>query len=321
MGRMTDTQLTPLAAFGGARPPAPDWFRALGAAPPEAGQITVANAPIEYFIWGERGAPGLLLLHGNRAHARWWGPVAPLLAQSGFRVAAMSFSGMGGSGWRAAYHTGQLIEEMFAVMRMAGLCEAASLPFIGAHSFGAMVSALAAQSRGAELGGVVLVDSAVGPVQLDLPEGFSRNPRVYDSLEAALVRFRLAPPQPCRELYIMDEVGRQALVQDGEVWRWRFDPYFWDKLTYGSSWDAIAAPACKLAFIYGETSGILTSARLAAQRGQAPAGTPFIGIPEAGHHVMMDQPFALTAAMRAVYACWQNDIVPMKTSVPVSTPR
>jgi pimeloyl-ACP methyl ester carboxylesterase len=318
---MTDPLLTPLAEFDGSRPPAPGWYKVLGAISPEVGQITVEGAAIEYFAWGARGAPGLLLVHGNRAHARWWGPVAPLLAQSGFRVAAMSFSGMGGSAWREAYHTDQLIQEMFAVMQAAGLYEAGSPPFIGAHSFGAMVTALAAQSRGAELGGVVLVDTAVGPKQLELPADFSRNPRVYESLEAALIRFRLAPPQPCHALYLLDEVGRQALVQDGATWRWCFDPYFWDKLTHGSAWDAIAAPACKLAFINGETSAILTPARLAAQRARAPAGTAFIGIPEAGHHVMLDQPLALTAAMRAIYACWQHDIAPAKRSAAASTPR
>jgi pimeloyl-ACP methyl ester carboxylesterase len=34
--------------------------------------------------------------------------------------------------------------------------------------------------------------------------------------------------------------------------------------------------------------------------GQTPFGTPFVDIPEAGHHVMVDQPLALVAALRAL---------------------
>ena len=43
--------------------------------------------------------PGLLLVHGNAAHAYWWSFIAPLLARD-YNVAAMDLSGMGDSGWR-----------------------------------------------------------------------------------------------------------------------------------------------------------------------------------------------------------------------------
>jgi len=39
-------------------------------------------------------------------------------------------------------------------------------------------------------------------------------------------------------------------------------------------------------------------------RGLYPEGTPFIGIPEAGHHIMADQPLALIAALRTCFAYW-----------------
>lgn len=35
-----------------------------------------------------------------------------------------------------------------------------------------------------------------------------------------------------------------------------------------------------------------------------PAGTPMIAIPDAAHHVPIDQPLALVAALRAVLAGW-----------------
>ena len=31
-----------------------------------------------------------------------------------------------------------------------------------------------------------------------------------------------------------------------------------------------------------------------------PSGTPFVAVPEAGHHLMVDQPLAVVAALRAL---------------------
>ena len=39
-------------------------------------------------------------------------------------------------------------------------------------------------------------------------------------------------------------------------------------------------------------------------RAHAPPGSPFLAIPEAGHHVMLDQPLALVSALRALLASW-----------------
>ena len=61
----------PLAPFHGEVPPAPDWFRKAVATPYETGSVTVKGANVTYQRWGRRGAPGLLLVHGNGAHAHW----------------------------------------------------------------------------------------------------------------------------------------------------------------------------------------------------------------------------------------------------------
>jgi pimeloyl-ACP methyl ester carboxylesterase len=39
-------------------------------------------------------------------------------------------------------------------------------------------------------------------------------------------------------------------------------------------------------------------------RSHAAFGTPFIEIPEAEHHVLLDQPLALISALRALFAAW-----------------
>jgi pimeloyl-ACP methyl ester carboxylesterase len=265
-----------LARFAGARPPAPRWYEALRSDLPQEHRVTVAGAAIEVLTWGELGRPGILLVHGNRAHARWWGPVAPLLARD-YRVASLSLSGMGGSDWR----------------------------------FGGISAAKAVRLRGHELAGVAFVDSFIVPPSMRatgrLPKPRGRH---YPDLASALARFRLSPSQPNDASYILDDVARAGLIEDEDGrWRWRFDPAFMQKLVLQNldmdeAWDMVTDPPCPVGFVFGERSALATPKIVAAQRARARAGTPSIGIPEAWHHVMFDQPFALVTVLRSLAACW-----------------
>ena len=116
----------PLADFGGARPPAPDWFERAVEDAPERSTVEVQGAAIETLAWGRIGDPGLLLMHGNGAHADWFSFIAPSLAREGRRVVAMSFSGMGRSGWRDKYSVAQWSDETIAVVEAATLLIAAA---------------------------------------------------------------------------------------------------------------------------------------------------------------------------------------------------
>ncbi|MHB8285667.1 MAG: alpha/beta fold hydrolase, partial [Caulobacteraceae bacterium] len=83
----------PLARFHGERPPAPAWFAAALAQAPDRSFVPVEGVNIELLAWGERGRPGLLFLHGGRAHADWFSFIAPFFADD-YRVGAVSMSGM-----------------------------------------------------------------------------------------------------------------------------------------------------------------------------------------------------------------------------------
>ncbi|MBU6299282.1 MAG: hypothetical protein KJS68_13670, partial [Alphaproteobacteria bacterium] len=63
---------TPLAELAGAPPPAPGWFAEAVAMAPERRSVEVEGASIHYLRWGDKTRPGLLLVHGNAAHAYWW---------------------------------------------------------------------------------------------------------------------------------------------------------------------------------------------------------------------------------------------------------
>ncbi len=47
---------------------------------PSAARARSTGANIELLTWGEVGKPGLILVHGNSAHADWWSFIAPFLA-------------------------------------------------------------------------------------------------------------------------------------------------------------------------------------------------------------------------------------------------
>jgi hypothetical protein len=46
-------------------------------------------------------------------------------------------------------------------------------------------------------------------------------------------------------------------------------------------------------------------AELLADSPAAVAGVPFVEVPEAQHHVLLDQPLALVTALRAVFGSWR----------------
>ena len=312
------------------RPVAPAWFDAALAQAPERTHLVVEGAEIEVLIWGERGKPGLLLLHGLTAHADWWSFLAPLLAQ-GRRVVAFSLSGMGRSGWRDAYSFEQYSREAMAVAEATGLFESSVPPILIGHSFGSFVTRMAAHALGARLGGIVLVDGALAAGKNDdeyaeVPRRGHRH-RVYPALEQAVARFRFVPAQPCENPYIVDFLARTSVglvpaVHGGDGWSWRFDPDLRAKTSASPTADLLAAVECRIALLFGERSQLMTPGRVDLIRRHTPRDAPWIVIPDAGHHVMVDQPLALVAALRSLLESWQpaanfeHSFTPPRSSVP-----
>ncbi|MGH7017284.1 MAG: alpha/beta fold hydrolase [Caulobacteraceae bacterium] len=153
------------------------------------------------------------------------------------------------------------------------------------------------------------------------PQHRSRPNRIYPSLESALARFRFMPPQVPGNLFIADFIARRSLKRapmpqgevaadgGGEGWTWRFDPAFWEKLDRSGMTEAGSARA-PLAHIYGDRSEIIRRhSQPPGGFGGGPSlfapGTPTVIIPDSEHHIMVDQPLALVAALRALIAAWK----------------
>ena len=296
----------PLAPFDGLLPPAPEWFTAAMADEPQRFAVPVQGTPIETLAWGRTGDPGLLLLHGNGAHADWYSFIGPLL-KAGRRVVAMSFSGAGGSGWRTQYSVAQWADEALAVAEAAGLFQAGVLPTVVAHSFGGFPLMNLAARHGDRLARAVIVDTPLRPPSATegrrrhRAEGL-RSSRVYASEAEALRRFRFLPPQGCAHPFIADVIARRSLKQvagpDGQPgWTWRFDPFLFRHFEFGRPYRDLKAARCPVTLVRGGHSRLITPELMALAVSLAPSGTPVLELPDADHHVMVDQPLAFAALL------------------------
>jgi len=297
----------PLTPFDGAIPPAPQWFTRIVAVEPESAFVTVDGAKIHYLRWGDRSKPGLLLVHGNAAHAYWWSFIAPYLARD-YNVAALDFSGMGDSDWREEYSMEVFAREELAVCEAAGMFAPDEPPIIVAHSFGGFVTMLTAALHGDRLAGTVIVDSPVNPP--DRPGGPPKREikphHIYPTMAAALARFRLMPPQSCDNLYLVDWVGRRSLKNVQGGFTWKFDPAIWQRFSIGDTAARLRDTKCRIAIFRGENSVLMPPEIGEYMFNLLGRAAPVVTIPEAQHHVMLDQPLALVSALNALLADWDH---------------
>jgi pimeloyl-ACP methyl ester carboxylesterase len=315
----------PLAPFKGAEPPAPEWFKWAIAQEPQRTMVPSHGTRLEALTWGEEGRPGLLLAHGNSAHADWWSFIAPYLAKD-YRVTSMSLAGMGASDWRETYRFHDFADDAEAVARATGLYAGGRKPIYIGHSFGGGQVFFTAARYPERMHAAILVDTGFGgppPEVLEerkkrqellanIPTA-DRPSRIYPTLEAALARFRLMPPQPAENHYILDFIARRSLRRaplpdgSGEGWTWKFDPEMWEKLdrtdgTFGGVFPELKVP---MVHLYGDKSRIIER-RAAGEPGFLTGQVQEIEIPDSHHHVMIDQPLALVAALRTVLATWPH---------------
>jgi pimeloyl-ACP methyl ester carboxylesterase len=283
----------------------PGWFTAALAAPADEGSVDVAGARIAYRAWGPAGAPGLVLVHGTGAHARWWDHIAPFLEAEGFRVVALSMSGHGDSDWRDRYSLDQWSEEVMAV---ASAARASGPPVIIGHSLGGGVALHAAGRFGGMLAGIVVIDTAVheGPLPAEMtgPEmGFGVG-RTYPSREAVLARFRLVPEHQVLP-YVREHIAAWSVtLRENGQWGWKFDQSLFAKMTAPPEPPAAAQrPGCRVA-IFRAQHGLMTADMVDLLRGRLGQPAPAVEIPAAGHHVLLDEPLSLVTALRTVLASW-----------------
>lgn len=280
----------------------PEWFhRALQAERTE-GSVQVNGCPVHYLEWGDRSKPSLLMVHGNGAHA-WWFLSTGVLLSEHFHCVAMTFTGMGDSGWRERYDLQSMVDDIVGVVEGLQLHK----PVLVAHSFGGMVSVPTAVALGDRLGALVIVDFVVRPASkvrewfADAPA--SRPTAVRPTKEAVLKRFRLLPPQPCPNQWLVDFIADKSVRPVAGGWTWKFDPAIYDNMLLGTEHERMTRTmTTPLGLIYGEHTAEFEQGELADMLEILPEGTAVAPLPQSGHHVMLDQPQGFAELVRRVIA-------------------
>jgi pimeloyl-ACP methyl ester carboxylesterase len=286
----------------------PGWFGKALLTPYTEGTVEVQGTDIHYLEWGERGLPGLVFVHGGAAHAHWWSYLAPFFAER-WHAVALDLSGHGDSGRRDEYSHDLWAHEVLSIADAVGF---PGPPVIVGHSLGGVVTIETAASHSEQIAGTVVVDSPVRGPDPESERGASgrspfRKPGVYPDKESAVSRFRLIPEQPIQNQYIVDHIAGHSVVETDAGWTWKFDPHVFDQ-TLVSLHEELAAITGRIALLRGEHSVVVPEDVAEYMYGLLDRNAPVASIPDAHHHLIVDQPLAFVSALRTLLADWEHSV-------------
>ena len=225
-----------------------------------------------------------------------------------WHAVAIHLSGHGDSGRRSSYSHAEWAAEVMRVAEDAGF---PGPPVIVGHSLGGMVTIQTAATYGDRLAGAVIVDAPVRRPSPEEEEGSSgrafRAPGTYPSKDEALAHFRLIPPQPCENDYIIDWIAEHSIDRTELGWTWKFDPALF-RGTLHPLRDQLASVRCRIALFTGELSVVVPPDTAEYMYDLMGRVAPVIPIPEAHHHLTLDQPLAFVAALRTLLADWDHSV-------------
>ncbi len=281
----------------------PVWFEDALAQSYDVGEVTVDGARVAYRAWGKSGGPVAVLVHGGAAHAGWWDHIGPLLTDD-HRVIALDLTGHGDSDRRPTYSLETWAAEALAVAKQ----ESDERPAIFGHSMGGFVALTAAKVFGEQLKGVVAIDSPVRDMSAEAKAWIEAahsvpGTKVYPSRDVILGRFRTLPEDDSTQEYIRAHIAAGSIKEVEGGWTWKFDPNIF--LRSRMEPEELAEAPCKVALIRGER-GMATLDITADVAERLGGDVPVTVIRDAGHHIMLEQPIALLAALQTLLGQWRN---------------
>lgn len=276
-------------------------LKAAIAVPSTVGETIVQGVSIRYRLWGDaaQGGRPLVLVHGMLAHTRWWDAIAGMMVEDR-PVVALDLSGLGDSDWRTVYSRDLHAEEIASVAGAVGF----EGPLLVAHSYGGDPATRACLADPVRFRSLVLLDS-----RLPLPESTAFVPpnmpstlvrKSYPSFEAALTRFRLAPDSRLANSAVLEHVACHSIRQEGDSWSWKFDPAVAEMAArdHPLNTRSLRVPTV---FVRGAESEVVSPYQMALTQRYLPDAR-MLTVPGAGHHILLDQPFALVAMLRGLFS-------------------
>ena len=280
----------------------PTWFTDALATPYDVAEVTVDGAQVRYRAWGKPGRQAVVLVHGGAAHAGWWDHIAPFLGAD-HRVVSIDLSGHGDSDRRPKYSLDTWADEVLAVAAV----ESVGRPVIAGHSMGGFVGLTAAKLHGETLRGVVAIDSPVREVSPEAKSWLASHStlppnRIYPDRETVVARFRTLPEDEAGLEYVRTHVADQSVHEVDGGWTWKFDPSIF--LSSQMEPEDLAEAGCEVALVRGER-GMATTDITESVAGVLGGHVPVTLVPDAGHHIMFDQPIALISLLQTLIGQWR----------------
>jgi len=237
----------------------------------------------------------VVLLHGGGANAHWWDHLARPLCSTR-EVYALDFRGHGDSDHPSERRVGAFNDDLEALLENLGRRDV----ILVGHSLGAAV-ALDHASRFEQTRGIVLIDLARGSgtkprrrARLALSAR-----RTYRSREEAVERFRFLPETSHPTESLRRHIAEQSVQRDSDGrYGYKFDPG-WFGLPSRPRPD-LAQIRCPTLLVRGAESELLSPEAAREFISHLEKGQ-LVEIPDAGHHVLIDQPERLHGMLEAFF--------------------
>lgn len=249
-------------------------------------RLLLRDVTLHYLDYGGQGPCDLILVHGGGANAHWFDWVGPLFAQHG-RVLAPDLRGHGDSSAAdpPVYNYDAYIEDIHALVAAENL----KAPVLLGHSMGGMLAVKYTGTWPLEVRALIVCDvieQYTKEFVRRLLEIGRRIGREYASLDDYVAHFRIVPygvrgPRKIHE-YIARTAGRQ--LANGS-WVHKFDRRVYsqrEEIDTLPFWRRITCPALLMRTEDGR--------RPTQAMKEACPQLEFVDVPEAGHHLVIDQP-------------------------------
>ena len=276
-----------------------EWFNESLLSTPTENFVEVEGAKIHYLTWGDTKNPGLFFIHGFSANAHWWDFIAPAFIED-YCVVAIDLSGSGDSDHRETYS-----QEMYA-NEIKAVCDEMdweSADFI-AHSMGGSISLNATSIYPEIFKSLYLLDSIV-ILPPDKVRNYSSNRSmiradfIYEDETSAIESFRLIPPQPCRNEFLLNHIAINSYKQTEEGWLLKSDGKMMKTYQSKDLTETLMAIQCPIYIVYGLMSQIFTQEILdyTVYVGNIPPER-VIGVPGTMHHLFVDDPLSVIEELK-----------------------
>ena len=232
----------------------PAWFKKNIKDAAEQRSVIVRDALVHYQHWQEHHKPGLVFVHGYGAHSHWWDFIAPAFREY-HDVVAIDLSGSGDSDHRQRYSAKTFALEISSVCEHAGLFK----PVVVGHSFGGTMTRITGHLYPDLLHSIVLVDSVIpASVGSRTPPAMPRQKvRTYQTRAEGMRRFRLRPPQPSSNDYVIEHIAHHSLRETKDGFVFKLDQTVFARMESSQLPDAqtmVTSLGIPVGFIYGTNS-------------------------------------------------------------------